>query len=99
MGEQLLHIHTGAFHDSGGYNIIYLDEMDAELDVNNRKSFIGVINRQMELLGVEQTFIITHNNEFYSDDVDLILLNGYESKIDITDKSIMEGKSIIYKNY
>ena len=86
-------------HDSGGYNIIYLDEMDAELDVNNRKSFIGVINRQMELLGVEQTFIITHNNEFYSDDVDLILLNGYESKIDITDKSIMEGKSIIYKNY
>ena len=53
----------------------------------------------MELLGVEQTFIITHNNEFYSDDVDLILLNGYESKIDITDKSIMEGKSIIYKNY
>lgn len=86
-------------HDCGGYNIIYLDEMDAELDVNNRKSFIDVINRQMELLGVEQTFIITHNNEFYSSDVDLILLNGYESKIDITDKSIMEGKSIIYKNY
>lgn len=83
----------------GGYNIIYLDEMDAELDANNRKSFINVIDRQMELLDVEQTFIITHNNEFHSSDIDLILLNGYETKIDITDPTIMEGKSIIYQNY
>ena len=83
----------------GGFNVIYLDEMDAELDASNRKSFINVLDRQIELLDVEQVFIITHNNEFHTSDVDLVLLNGYETKIDITDKSVMEGKSIIYKNY
>ena len=86
-------------NDLHGYNILYLDEMDAELDSNNRKSFISVIDRQMELLGVDQTFIITHNNEFYSSDIDLILLNGYETKIDITDPDLMAGKTVIYKNY
>lgn len=85
--------------DLGKYNIIYLDEMDAQLDNNNRRSYINVLERQMEVLDIEQAFIITHNNEFYSYDVDLILLNGYETKIDITDKSIMEGKKILYKNY
>ena len=73
--------------------------MDAQLDNNNRRSYINVLERQMEVLDIEQAFIITHNNEFYSYDVDLILLNGYETKIDITDKSIMEGKKILYKNY
>ena len=86
-------------NDLHGYNILYLDEMDAELDSTNRKSFISVIDRQMELLGVDQTFIITHNNEFYSSDIDLILLNGYETKIDITDPDLMAEKSVIYKNY
>ena len=85
--------------DTGGYNVLYLDEMDAELDANNRKSFINVIDRQMEILGVEQTFIITHNNEFHSSDIDLILLDGYETKIDITDPLVMEGKAVIYQNY
>ena len=84
---------------TGGYNVLYLDEMDAELDANNRKSFINVIDRQMEILGVEQTFIITHNNEFHSSDIDLILLDGYETKIDITDPLVMEGKAVIYQNY
>ena len=79
-----------------GYNILYLDEVDATLDDNNRKKFISVIEKQIENLGIEQTFVISHNNEFLSSDIDFILLNGYEDKIDIDDADIMQGKNVVF---
>src|SRR5699024_416091 len=42
-----------------GYNILYLDEVDATLDYGNRRSFLSVLNRQISNLGTEQTFIIS----------------------------------------
>src|SRR5699024_11822083 len=80
-----------------GYNILYLDEVDATLDDTNRRRFINVLDKQIEMLDIEQTFIISHNNEFFSSDIDLILLDGYEDKIDITDKEFMQGKNIIFQ--
>ena len=82
-----------------GYNIMYFDEVDGTLDNENRRNFLSVLDRQIKTLGSEQTFIISHNNEFYSADVDLILLDKYETKIDINDKQLMANKTIVYKNY
>ncbi|WPH64328.1 virion associated protein [Staphylococcus phage vB_StaM_PB50] len=82
---------------SQDYNILYLDEMDATLDSNNRRRFVDVIDKQIELMGLEQVFLISHNDEFYSSDIDLILLKGYESKIDINDEEIMQGKNVLFK--
>lgn len=79
------------------YNILYLDEMDATLDSVNRRKFVDVIDKQIELMGLEQVFLISHNNEFYASDIDLILLKGYEDKIDINDKEVMKGKNILFK--
>lgn len=81
-----------------GYNILYFDEVDGTLDNDNRRNFLSVLDLQIATLNSEQTFIISHNNEFYSADVDLILLDGYESKIDIKDKTMMSNKTILYKN-
>lgn len=81
-----------------GYNIMYFDEVDGTLDNENRRNFLSVLDRQIKTLGSEQAFIISHNNEFYSADVDLILLDKYETKIDINDKQLMANKTILYKN-
>ena len=81
-----------------GYNILYFDEVDGTLDNDNRRNFLSVLDLQIATLNSQQTFIISHNNEFYSADVDLILLDGYESKIDIKDKTMMSNKTILYKN-
>lgn len=81
-----------------GYNIMYFDEVDGTLDNENRRNFLSVLDRQIKTLGSEQTFIISHNNEFYSADVDLILLDKYETKIDVNDKQLMANKTILYKN-
>ena len=79
-----------------GYNVLYLDEVDATLDDKNRRLFLDVIDRQIEVLGTEQAFIISHNNEFYSADIDLILLDGFDTKIDIEDDLLMTNKSILF---
>lgn len=82
------------------YNIIYLDEIDATLSSENRRLFIDMLEKQIETLGIEQCFIITHNNEFYNKNVDLILLKDHDCPIDDDgniDKEFLEGKNIIYK--
>ncbi|QPI17111.1 ATPase [Staphylococcus phage vB_StaM_SA1] len=79
------------------YNILYLDEMDSTLDSNNRRRFVDVIDRQIDLMGLEQVFLISHNDEFYSANIDLILLKGYESKIDINNKEMMKDKNVLFK--
>lgn len=77
------------------YNIIYLDECDSTLSTKNRRLFIELLENQMDILNIEQCFVITHNNEFYDKNVDLILLEDHDCPID--DKDFMEGKNIIFK--
>lgn len=75
------------------YKIIYLDEIDSTLSTKNRRLFLDLLQVQLDL-GIEQVFIISHNEEFYSQNVDLILMK--EHGLDITNKAFMEGKNIIY---
>lgn len=77
------------------YNILLLDELDGPLDESNRRSFIDMVNTQMQSINSEQCFIISHNNEFIAQPIDLILLK--DSPIDISDNDIMSNKNILYK--
>lgn len=75
------------------YDIIYLDEIDGPLDNNNRKNFLNILKSQLKS-SMSQCFIISHNDEFYSSDVNLILLKNHN--LDTTNEEIMENKTVIF---
>lgn len=54
------------------YDIICLDELDGPLDTKNREQFIRVLYEFIRQTGSEQIFLISHNNMFESENVDLI---------------------------
>lgn len=54
------------------YNIICLDELDGPLDTNNREEFIKILYSFINMVGCEQVFLITHNNMFDNEPVDII---------------------------
>lgn len=56
------------------YNILSLDEVDGVLDQSNRFMFLTVLDRLIDLLNVEQCFIISHNSEINMRDCDVIVL-------------------------
>jgi len=56
-----------------GYNIMLLDEIDATLDQKNRYMFISILEKQLDIIGAEQVFLITHNNMFDNYPVDVIM--------------------------
>ena len=55
------------------YDIICLDELDGPLDTKNREQFIKVLYEFIRQTGSEQIFLISHNNVFDNEYVDLIL--------------------------
>lgn len=55
------------------YDIICLDELDGPLDNKNRQEFINILYKFIEQVNCEQVFLITHNNMFDNEPVDLIL--------------------------
>jgi len=56
------------------YNIIKLDEVDNNLDNENRLQFSLLINSVMDILNFHQCIIISHNNEIDLSSADMILL-------------------------
>jgi DNA repair exonuclease SbcCD ATPase subunit len=79
-----------------GYNVILLDEVDKELDSDNRRAFVDIIEQQLESMGIEQCCVISHNQEFDTSDLDLILLDGHT--VDTQNAEYMRGKTVIYEN-
>lgn len=55
------------------YNILLLDEIDAALSQKNRSIFLTILEKQLDMIGADQVFMITHNNMFDSYPVDLII--------------------------
>lgn len=76
------------------YNIISLDEIDSELDSNNRQSFLDMLNRQLDHLKCQQCFIITHNDSFSASPAGMVLLEG--NNFDVEDKNMMFNKDIVF---
>lgn len=56
------------------YNILKLDEIDGGLDEFNRRMFIQLLYKQMAMLDVEQTIMVSHNIEIDTSECDLIVL-------------------------
>lgn len=81
----------------GEYNILCLDEIDGPLDKNNREKFINILETQIGKLGIEQVFVISHNDAFDACEMNLILLNG--STVDPSNASFMSNKKILYSNF
>lgn len=75
------------------YNLVYLDEVDAELDTNNRYKFLEILEKQLDALACEQCFAITHNDAFLNAEVGLVMLRG--ASFDTTDASAMFNKEVI----
>ncbi len=46
------------------YNIMLLDEIDNSIYKSDREKFIMILGKQMQALGTEQVFLITHNDIF-----------------------------------
>lgn len=65
----------------GKFNIMLLDEIDGPLDKMKRQKFIDVLLHQMDMVGSEQVFIISHNDMFDMYPVNVI------STVPVTDKS------------
>lgn len=79
----------------GKFNILSLDEMDGALDGNNRAHFIEILEKQAKKLGIEQIFVISHNNVFDLCSTNLVLLPG--NTVDEDDTEYMRNKEIIFK--
>jgi len=79
----------------GKYNILALDEIDGPLDGNNRQNFITILNKQIEKLGIAQIFVISHNDAFDTEEMDLILLK--DNNIGQKGEDFMKNKEIIFE--
>ncbi len=62
------------------YNVLKLDEIDGGLSTENRLHFLDVLDRQINMLDIEQCFMISHNTEIDFSNVDLILLKMDQSE-------------------
>lgn len=77
---------------SNKYNIIKLDEVDDNLDNENRLQFTILIDKIMSLLNFEQCIIISHNNEIDLSDTDLIVTKIEDSE---QHRSIISNSNVI----
>lgn len=55
------------------YNIMLLDEMDGPLYKDDRDKFISILLKQIQAIRAEQIFIISHNNTFDGQNVNIIM--------------------------
>ena len=78
----------------GNYNILCLDEIDGTLDSANRENFISILDSQIDKLGIEQVFVISHNDAFDNCDMDMVLLD--RNSINKDDEVYMKNKNIIF---
>jgi len=77
------------------YNVILIDEMDKELDSENRRAYVDILEKQLQDMNVEQCFVISHNQEFDTSNLDLILFEGND--VDKYNSNYMNGKHIFYE--
>lgn len=77
----------------GEYNILCLDEIDGPLDPSNRENFINILESQVNKLGIEQVFVISHNNAFDACAMDVVLLPGNSFN---KENNLNNNKNIIF---
>jgi DNA repair exonuclease SbcCD ATPase subunit len=78
----------------GNYKILSLDEIDGPLDSNNRDAFINILNAQIKVIGIDQVFVISHNNSFDTCPMNLIILK--DSPVNTEDTAYMSNKTVLF---
>lgn len=77
-----------------GMNVVFLDEIDGPLDrERNRERFAEIIERLTVELGLEQLFMISHNDNFAAAPAGLVLLPGHA--MSVTDPGFMANKIVL----
>lgn len=72
------------------YGIIILDEIDRGFSDNNKYKFINILGTQIRRVGISQTFMITHNREYYDGyNLGYILFPGH-SLTNVKDKDCIK---------
>lgn len=80
----------------GGYNVICFDEIDGLLDrERNRERFAEIVERLSDELGLEQLFLISHNDNFVAAPAGLVLFPGHAMPTD--DRAFMANKVVLAK--
>lgn len=88
----LVLLHQASTH----YNISRLDEIDGSADGYNRAIFIDVLKKCIEILQIDQVFIISHSVEVDNASADIIKFKGYDE----FDENKMLGNVIFdYEDY
>lgn len=88
----LVLLHQASTH----YNISRLDEIDGSADGYNRGIFIDVLKKCIEILGIDQVFIISHSVEVDNASADIVKFKGYDE----FDENKMLGNVIFdYEDY
>lgn len=77
--------------DVRDYNIILLDELDGVLDIDNKHRFLDILYNRLYHMNCQQCFLISHNDIYEDQDIDLILT-------DDSDISRYRKLNIIYSN-
>jgi len=70
----LVLLHQASTH----YNISRLDEIDGSADGYNRGIFVEVLKRCIEILNIDQIFVISHSVEVDNSIADIIKFKGYD---------------------
>jgi len=55
------------------YNIMLLDEVDGALYKRDREKFINILFKQLQAIGANQVFLITHNSTFDNSPANIIM--------------------------
>lgn len=79
------------YQASSHYNIARLDEIGSSCDSYNRSQYIQVLNAVINILHMDQLFVISHDIDLDNTMCDIIKLKGYEG----FDNSSLQG-NIIY---
>lgn len=74
------------------YNITSLDEIDGGLDHNNRYLFVDILQKIIDILHIDQLFIISHSVESALSNVDVIQLSNSPDYNDL-----FSNANVIYK--
>lgn len=90
-------INLALFHQaSTKFNIARLDEINSGLDSRNRLEFTNVLFNIIQLLNIEQLFVISHSVEEDTSAVDIIKLKSYD---DFDEMNNSLRGNVIYNYY
>lgn len=82
------------YQSSTSFNVLMWDEIDSGLDATNRRQFMELSERMMNILNIEQCFIITHNNEYSMDNMDLVIISK-DGTEDFSGANIIHDQTLV----